>query len=674
MSNEVEIVVSDKYISRGGFTAAKKEMKDLSADAKKAGDDAGKQFSNGLEDNVNKGMKGLGSNVKTAGNTAGKQFSSGMGDSVSAGKDGITGKITGMLSGLAGGGLLLGAGAAIGSALMDGISTKLEKGALQGQMKAQYGLTTKDAADAGKTAGELYTNGFGDSIAETSAVIGNVRSSFKGLAADGVNSLTSISKGALTVAKVFGVDVNDVIKVTSQLLKTGLAKDATEALDIVAKGFQNGMNVGGDFLDTINEYSPYFKQLGLDAKDGLGLVNQMLQAGARDADYAADAIKEFGIRAIDGSKGTVNAFHDIGLNAEEMAAKIAAGGPAAKEAFGQVISALQAMKDPVAQNSAGVGLFGTQWEDTVRAILPNIDLTKSGFEGVKGTVDGMNKSISETDTAKVEGLGRSLEKAKENMADFFTQNNSKTYEINFDANTGMAEEQYNGFIDKVNNASGTVNINGNDNNAVNALVEIQHAIDSGQGTVLINGNPMPAQEAKKMVEDQINQAAGTVTINGNTQPAASAVNNLVGNTNNQQAAISVQAYTAQANSDIEWAARNRSTTIFINTVGTVNGASVAHSYAHGGIVSQAATGGVRAVTTMNEQGPEAVKLPDGSTVMPAGATRALENRWAEGGGGGETTLIVEARSDAASQFLAEMIRKFVKVKGGNVQNVLGARG
>ena len=53
----------------------------------------------------------------------------------------------------------------------------------------------------------------------------------------------------------------------------------------------------------------------------------------------------------------------MGLNADEMAQKFAAGGDTAKEAFNETLEALAAMEDPIAQNTAGVDLIGTMWED-----------------------------------------------------------------------------------------------------------------------------------------------------------------------------------------------------------------------------------------------------------------------------------------------------------------------
>jgi phage-related minor tail protein len=77
----------------------------------------------------------------------------------------------------------------------------------------------------------------------------------------------------------------------------------------------------------------------------------------------ADAMKEFQIRTIDGSESTKTAFSAIGLNADSMAQKFAAGGETAQGAFNETINALLGMQDPIAQNQAGVALFGTKFED-----------------------------------------------------------------------------------------------------------------------------------------------------------------------------------------------------------------------------------------------------------------------------------------------------------------------
>jgi hypothetical protein len=103
--------------------------------------------------------------------------------------------------------------------------------------------------------------------------------------------------------------------------------------------------------------------------------------------------------------------------------------------------------------------------------------------------------------------------------------------------------------------------------------------------------------------------------------------------------------------------------------GSYSGAS-AGRFAHGGIIGGAATGGPRGgLTWVGEQGPELVRLPGGSTVIPAGqsATMAAQS----GGGGGSVVLEIRSGGSRMDDLLVELLRNAVRTRGGNVQTVLG---
>lgn len=138
---------------------------------------------------------------------------------------------------------------------------------------------------------------------------------------------------------------------------------AEEAYNIIAVGAQNGADQNGDLLDTLNEYSVQYAALGLSADQFVGGLISGAEAGVFSIDKVGDAVKEFNIRAKDGSKSTVGAFQTLGLNADEMMSKFAQGGDTAQEAFFEVIKALDKMEDPIEKNAAAVALFGTQYED-----------------------------------------------------------------------------------------------------------------------------------------------------------------------------------------------------------------------------------------------------------------------------------------------------------------------
>lgn len=71
-----------------------------------------------------------------------------------------------------------------------------------------------------------------------------------------------------------------------------------------------------------------------------------------------DSIKEFSIRAIDGSNTTVDAFNSLGFSAEDMMSKFGEGGDTAREAFNEVLVALKGVEDPIEQDRIAIELFG----------------------------------------------------------------------------------------------------------------------------------------------------------------------------------------------------------------------------------------------------------------------------------------------------------------------------
>ena len=92
------------------------------------------------------------------------------------------------------------------------------------------------------------------------------------------------------------------------------------------RGRRGGLDKNGDLLDSINEYSVHFKSLGLDVEDMFNSLQNGAAAGTFSVDKLGDTIKEFGIRAKDGSDSTKEAFKTLGLDVDATSAAFAAGG------------------------------------------------------------------------------------------------------------------------------------------------------------------------------------------------------------------------------------------------------------------------------------------------------------------------------------------------------------
>jgi phage-related minor tail protein len=303
------------------------------------------------------------------------------------------------------------AGAGIGEVL-GGLFERQNIGA---KIAAQFGSrkAKSTAADAGKAVADVYAANFGDNLDQIGEAIVSINRNIPSIGDEmATNSpeFEHVTEQALTLTSVLGQDLPHVTEAAGQLMKTGLAKNAGEAFDLIAAGTQQGLDKAGDFLDTLTEYPTQFRKLGLSGADALGLIHQGLAGGARDSDIVADAIKEFSIRAVDGSKLTAGAFKSLGLPIKATVEAIAKGGPTARAAFGTVIERLKAVKDPAQQSQLAVALFGTQAEDLGKALF-KLDLSTAtkGLGDFKGATDRAGAAVSDTAGSKLETFKRGLQ-------------------------------------------------------------------------------------------------------------------------------------------------------------------------------------------------------------------------------------------------------------------------
>ncbi|MFI0481746.1 phage tail tape measure protein [Actinomadura sp. 9N215] len=310
-------------------------------------------------------------------------------------------------------GVMAGAGLAGGAAFAAALAKGLDATAAQGKLRAQLGLTAQESKRIGGVAGKLYADAYGESMEEVNAAVKSVIQNMDGMRTASTADLQKTSERAMTLAAIMDEEVGGVTRAVAQLMRTHLAKNSQEAFDLITRSTQAGINKSEDLLDTINEYSTQFREVGLSGPKAMGLIAQAIRAGARDADTAADAIKEFAIRSKTATDpNTIAGFKALGLNVKEMTATFAAGGPAADKAFRVVIERLKAMEDPVKRNETAVALFGTKAEDlgkSLYALDPSTAVQSLGQ--LQGATDSASKAMGETSAAEFQKWKRGVETA-----------------------------------------------------------------------------------------------------------------------------------------------------------------------------------------------------------------------------------------------------------------------
>lgn len=251
----------------------------------------------------------------------------------------------------------------------------------------------------------VYGDNFGESFDDIATSVAAITQNLGELDAQ---SLERVTESAYALQDAFDMGVDESSRAARAMVENfGIA--AEDAYDYIAQGAQDGLNYSGELLDSISEYSVQFAKLGFSADDMFGIFARGAENGAWNLDKIGDAVKEFSIRAIDGSDATQKGFEALGYDAQSMAAKFAQGGETARAAFRTVVKALGEMEDPIAQNEAGVNLFGTMWEDLGADAVKALGDISDGAYDCAGAMDEIKRVNYSSLSDALGGLQRQVE-------------------------------------------------------------------------------------------------------------------------------------------------------------------------------------------------------------------------------------------------------------------------
>lgn len=273
------------------------------------------------------------------------------------------------------------------------------------QMASATGAAGEELENLRDVMENVYADNFGEDVADVADAVALVDRNMANL---DKNGLTNATEGALALRDAFEYDVAESTR-AAEAIRKNFGSSAEEAFSLIAAGAQNGLDYSGELIDTINEYSSQFSKLGFTADGMFNILQSGADSTAWNLDKVGDAIKEFSIRAIDGSDTTVAAFKDLGYNAEEIMATFAAGGEGANEAFFDVINTLLDVDDQVKRDALGVALFGTMWEDLgVEAMEAMAGASQAAYD-TEGALEQINQvRYNDLDSA-LQGIGRQME-------------------------------------------------------------------------------------------------------------------------------------------------------------------------------------------------------------------------------------------------------------------------
>ena len=244
----------------------------------------------------------------------------------------------------------------------------------------------------------------GSAILEAGNQASSARTILQGLA-DGVDMQQLLNDANMLSVK-YGADVPNVVSSVKTLMEEfGLSGE--EATNMVIAGFEKGMDTSGDYLDTLGEYSNLMAENGFTAEQFFSIMQNGQAGGVLGTDKIADSFKELGIRLrevpdeIFGPEGALRT--GLGMTDEEVSELydgMADGSMSVADAYAKIIPKLEAIENPIYRNTAGVALFGTQWEDLGEKAIFAADDVITTQEDIAAAADASRNSIgSLTDIA-----------------------------------------------------------------------------------------------------------------------------------------------------------------------------------------------------------------------------------------------------------------------------------
>lgn len=325
----------------------------------------------------------------------------------------FTGQIGGLDSAL---GLLKGGAVAAGAALAgmfvnNAIDAAKEYDKVITDLQISLGLTKDKAIELNNKIRLFSDGGYNvESIAEAVELLSQRFSMTDG-------EVEKISQG-MSILNDYGYETNDMVRfITMAYDNWGMS--AEDALGMIIRGQQDGMNIAGDLMDTFIEYTPILGQMGVSGQDAFTLISSAMQDTGMDSDKVADMMKELTLTITDGSSTSAEALKGVGIDADDLTNRIDSGKITMTDAFKEVATAILGIKDETERAKAMQDIFKGTVEygnDTVLQSWVNIE---NQTLNAKGAIDEVTQAYENSYQASQQDFSNSWNELSQTLGTIF---------------------------------------------------------------------------------------------------------------------------------------------------------------------------------------------------------------------------------------------------------------
>lgn len=294
---------------------------------------------------------------------------------------------------------------AIGATIAGATKTAFEMNDAFNMLENQTGATAAQMKEYESAAKSVFGKGYGESINEVTNALARVKQNMHNIDNGEISKVTSNS---LLLAKTFDSDVNEVTRGANNMMEAfGITAD--KAFDLFTAGGQRGLNFSNEMFDNVAEYSSLFGAMGYSAEEYFGIMERGAKAGVYNLDYVNDVMKEFQIRAKDGSKATSAAMGALSKNTQNVWKDFSKGKGTVSDVASAVVGELKGMDDQIAANQIAVSLFGTKWEDLEADAMYAMLGTQDAMKDFEGTMESASAKTENNIKNRLVGAWRNLQ-------------------------------------------------------------------------------------------------------------------------------------------------------------------------------------------------------------------------------------------------------------------------
>ena len=194
-------------------------------------------------------------------------------------------------------------------------------------------------------------------------------------------ALSDLRDGIQATADTYGKDYMDVLRGVDTITAHWHTTQQ-EALDVLNKGFASGADLSGNMLSLLTQYAPTLKDAGYSVEQVLALIQQT-RSGIF-SEQGLEAIKQASARLRNMTTSTKDSLRGIGIDADEMARKLATGQMDIGDAVKQVAHQLKT----VGTNSQEAGavmsdVFGRQGKFASQEMIKGLEDIEMNLDIVK---------------------------------------------------------------------------------------------------------------------------------------------------------------------------------------------------------------------------------------------------------------------------------------------------